>query len=133
MFETFVNKRTKESPFRKMADLAANVVAHHATVLTKGFQKECTSIYDEVFNQFGGLMEEAEDNNGTVAAVKTALHVYLHSVDIQMARIVEKLKAIERNPYIKTEPNTTKSGSVKIKMEKKQQHKRTNIKSELDF
>jgi hypothetical protein len=128
MFETLINKRTKESPFIKMGDFAANKVGHHATVLTVNLHEQCTAIYDEVFNQFGDILEEAEDRNGEVKAVKTALHDHLSSIDTKMDRIVEKLKAIERNPRIKTEPNTTRSGSVKVKKEEKQPSKGLKIK-----
>lgn len=130
MFEDFVNQRHKDSPFIKTADFAANKAGHHATVLTKDLHNECTSIFDEVFNQFGGLMESAEYDNKRVVAVKTALDNYLPTVDAEMARIIDKLKAIEKDPYIKTEPNPTKSGSGQIKKEKKQQHKRYSVKSE---
>jgi len=129
--EAFINKRQKDSPFIKMADFAANKAGHHATVLTKNLHKECTSIYDEVFNQFGGLMEEAEDKNGHVAAVKTELHKYLQTADTKMAMVVAELKAIEKTPYIKPESDSNKPGSDKIKKEKKQhQRNRRNIKSE---
>lgn len=130
MFEDCVNKRTKESPFIKMADFAANKAGHHATVLTEILHKECTSIYDEVFNQFGGLMEEAECDSKLVVSVKTALHNYLPTVDAEMARIVDKLKAIEQAPYIKPEPVFTKSNSSKIKKEKNHHHNRYSVKSE---
>jgi hypothetical protein len=127
-FETLVNKRTRESPFIKMADFAANRVGHHATVLTLNLHNECKKIYDEVFDSFGDILEEAEDNNGDIAAVKTALHVYLLFVDAEMNRIVDKLKAIERNTHIKTEPNTTRTGGVKVKKEEKQQPKGYKMK-----
>jgi len=133
MFEDFVNQRHKDSPFIKTADFAANKAGHHATVLTKDLHTECTSVFDEVFSQFGGLMEEAEQDNKHVIAVKTALHNYLPTVDAEMARIINKLKAIEKDPYIKTKPNITTSGSSKIKEEKKQQPKRYDIKSEFGF
>jgi hypothetical protein len=123
MFETLINTRTRESPFIKMGDFAANRVGHYATVLTVDLHKECTNIHDEVFNQFGGILEEAEDRYGHVAAVKTALHNYLVSINVEMDSIVEKLKAIERNPCIKTESNTTRSGGAKVKREEKQPSK----------
>jgi uncharacterized protein Yka (UPF0111/DUF47 family) len=128
--ETVVNERSDKSPFIQTADYAANKVGHHATVLTGNLQKECMSIYEEVFNSFGSIFEAAEDNNGDVAAVKTTLHNYLPSVSVEMNEIVDKLKAIEKNPHIKTEPNTASLGSakVKVKKEEKQQHKVFKIK-----
>jgi uncharacterized protein Yka (UPF0111/DUF47 family) len=128
--ETVVNERSDKSPFIQTADYAANKVGHHATVLTRNLQKECISIYEEVLNSFGSIVEAAEDNNGGVAAVKTTLHNYLPSAGVEMNRIVDKLRAIERNPHIKTEPNTTRPGSakVKVKKEEKQHHKGFKIK-----
>ncbi|CAD0093890.1 unnamed protein product [Aureobasidium vineae] len=81
-----------------MADYAANKVAHHASVFSEDVHQKCNDICDEVFNQFGGLMIESEDDDGDVEAVKTALHNYLLTVDAGMTDIIEKLKAIERAP-----------------------------------
>jgi hypothetical protein len=129
--ETFVNDRTDESPFIQTVDYAANRVGHHATVLTANLQKECVRIYEEVYNSFGSIFEAAEDNNGDVAAVKTALHNYLPAVGVEMNRIVDKLRAIERNPHIKTEPNTTRSGSAKVKVKKEEKPQPKGFKIKL--
>lgn len=128
MFEDVVNKRDKDSPFIRMANFAANTVAHNATVLSEELQKECNNIYDGVFDQFGGLMTGAADDNGDITAVKTALHYYLPIVDAEMAEIVNKLKAIGKDPRSETKSETTKSGSQKIKKEEKQQEKVVKIK-----
>jgi hypothetical protein len=129
MFEDFVNKRDQESPFIRMVDYASNKVGHHATVFTEELHKECNKIYDEVFNQFGGLMTAGDDNE-TVAAVKTALQSYIPLVDAEMAEIISKLKAIEKDPRPETKQKTTESGSEKIKKEDKQQDKGVKVKTE---
>ncbi|KAK6001507.1 hypothetical protein QM012_002838 [Aureobasidium pullulans] len=127
VFEDVVNQRTHESPFIRMADYAANKVAHHATISAKELQKKCHDIYDEIFNQFGGLMVNAEDNDEDVAAVKTALREYLPTIDAEMADIISKLKAIEKNPNLKT---STQS-KTKVKKEEKQQDRKTKVKTEV--
>jgi hypothetical protein len=129
MFEDFVNKRDQESPFIRMVDYASNKVGHHATVFTEELHKECNKIYDEVFNQFGGLMTAGDDNE-TVSAVKTALQSYIPLVDAEMAEIISKLKAIEKDPHAKTKQKTTESGNDKIKKEDKQQDKGVKVKTE---
>lgn len=126
MLEDFVNKRTHDSPFVRMVDYASNKVNQHAKSSSEELHKECNNIYNEVFNQLGGLMTDTEDNNGDVAAVKAALRDYLPSVDAEMTDIIGKLKAIEKSPRLKT---TQKSG--KFKKEQKQQDEKSKVKTEV--
>lgn len=125
--EDFVNKRTQDSPFVRMVDYASNKVNQHAKSSSEELHKECNNIYNEVFNQLGGLMTDTEDNNGDVAAVKAALREYLPSVDAEMTDIIGKLKAIEKTPRPKT--STSKTG--KVKKEQKQQDENSNVKTEI--
>ncbi|KAG9638433.1 hypothetical protein KCU95_g8610, partial [Aureobasidium melanogenum] len=127
MFEDLINQRTKDSPFVRMADYAANKVGHHAKIFSEDLHKTCNNIYDEVFNQFGGLMIESEDDNKDVEAVKTALGDYLPSVDAEMIDIINKLKAIEKNPNI----GTTALSNRKVKKEEKQQDRKPEVKTEV--
>lgn len=128
LFEDFVNQRTRDSPFIRMADYAANKVAHHATFFSKELHKKCDNIYEEVFDQFGGLMVDAENEDEDIAAVKTALRDYLPSVDAEMTDIISKLKEIEKNPQLETT-----LGNGKVKKEEKQQNRNPKVKTEVKY
>lgn len=129
IFEDFINRRDQGSPFIRMIDYASNKVTEHATNFTEELHKECNRIYDEVFNQFGGLMTENDIENAKVLAVKTALREYLPKVDAEMTEIVASLEAIEKRPRLETKRKTTQSDADKIK-EEKQHDKGATVKSE---
>lgn len=129
IFEDFINRRDQGSPFIRMIDYASNKVTEHATNFTEELHKECNRIYDEVFNQFGGLMTENDIENAKVLAVKTALREYLPKVDAKMTEIVASLEAIEKRPRLETKRKTTQSDADKIK-EEKQHDKGAKVKSE---
>ena len=129
LFEDFINERDHTSPFIRMIDYASNKVTEHATNFTEELHKECNRIYDEVFNQFGGLMTENEVDNANVAAVKTTLRYYLPKVDAEMTEIVASLKAIEKRPRPETKRKTAKSSTDKMR-EEKQQDKGADGKTE---
>ncbi|KAG9698657.1 hypothetical protein KCU95_g2420, partial [Aureobasidium melanogenum] len=126
MLEDQVNDRTQSSPFIRMVDYATNKVNQHARTFSEDLHKECNNIYNEVFNQFGGLVTGAEDDNKDVVAVKAALRDYLPSVDAEMADIIGKLKAIEKNPRPKA---ASKNG--KVKKEGKQRGENSKVKTEI--
>ncbi|KAG9518018.1 hypothetical protein KCU93_g8524, partial [Aureobasidium melanogenum] len=125
MLEDQVNNRTHDSPFIRMVDYATNKVDQHARTFSEDLHKECHNIYNEVFNQFGGLVTEAEDDNKDVVTVKAALRDYLPYVVDEMADIIRRLKEIEKNPR----PKTTTPKSGKIKKEEKQQ--KSKVKPEV--
>jgi hypothetical protein len=121
MLEDFINQRDNDSPFIQMADKASSQVNSDAKRSSKKLKLKCYTIYNGVFNQFGGLMIESEDDDADVNAVKTAFRTYLPQVDAEMTEIVEKLEAIGRDPRSKANPKTTKSDDFKIKQEEQQQ------------
>ncbi|KAG9835549.1 hypothetical protein KCU98_g13856, partial [Aureobasidium melanogenum] len=109
----------------RMIDYATNKVDQHARTFSEDLHKECHDIYNEVFNQFGGLVTEAEDDNKDVVTVKAALRDYLPYVVDEMADIIRRLKEIEKNPR----PETIAPKSGKVKKEEKQQ--RSKVKTEV--
>lgn len=97
--EQHVNSGTKKSPFIQMADTSANKVYHTATVATKSLQGDCNKIFRRIFDQFGCMLDNTPDHDGSVAEVKVKLAKYLIDAEKEMKTMVERLAEIEQNPY----------------------------------
>lgn len=121
MLEEFVDQRDDESPFIQMADKASSQVASDAHLTSQSLQQKCYDIYNGVFNQFGGLMIESEDDDADVISVKKSLRDYLPQVDAEMSDIIKKLEAIEKDPQAKPKPKVTESDDVYLEKKEKQQ------------
>lgn len=121
LLEEFVDQRDDESPFIQMADKASSQVASDAHINSQSLRQKCCDIYNGVFNQFGGLMIESEDDAADVIGVKNALRDYLPQVDAEMFDIIKKLEAIQKDPRSKPKVDTTVPEDDKPQKEEKQQ------------
>ncbi|KAH0275519.1 hypothetical protein KCU91_g4501, partial [Aureobasidium melanogenum] len=139
--EQHVNSGTKKSPFIQMADTSANKVYHTATVTTKSLQGDCNKIFRQIFDQFGCMLDNTPDHDGSVAEVKGKLAKYLVDAEKEMKTMVERLAEIEQNPYpegFKKEEDLPPPKKIKLDQEqtKKVETSRTRrslrIKSEVE-
>lgn len=117
--EQSVKMGSKKSPFIQMADSSANTVHHKATLTTKSLDKDCTKIFRQIFDQFGSMLDNTPDLDGSVAEVKGKLAKYLAQAEQDMKTMVERLTKIEKNPSPKGIKNDKESSPAKkIKQEK---------------
>ncbi|THW49108.1 hypothetical protein D6D21_02616 [Aureobasidium pullulans] len=105
LLQESVGKKDDNSPFIKMANLAVTSMATHAADHLQELKDDCNGIYNDIFNQFGSLVDETVDEDGTIAKVKLALREFLVGADKEIGTIIERLEAIEKNqgPAIKVE------------------------------
>ncbi|THX17187.1 hypothetical protein D6D13_01030 [Aureobasidium pullulans] len=119
LLEEYVNQRDENSPFIRMADYASKKIAEHSKTFSRALHEDCNKIYNEVFNQFGGLMIESADDNAAVVEVKSTLREFLPEVDNELAEIVKKLEDIERNPRSKGKQKSSAPDATNVKQEKR--------------
>ncbi|CAD0112759.1 unnamed protein product [Aureobasidium uvarum] len=135
--EQYINLGSKESPFTKMASASANNVYHQATVATKALTKDCNKIFRQIFDQFGCMLDNTPDHDGSVAEVKGKLATYLTDAEQEMKSMVERLGEIELNPYpegIKKEEEISPAKGVKqeksVKAEPSRPKRSSRVKDE---
>jgi hypothetical protein len=136
--EQSVNVDIKKSPFVQMADSSANMAHHETKKATRPLSKGCTKIFKQIFDQFGSMLDNTPDHDGSVAEVKGKLAKYLADAEKEMKTMVERLVEIEQTPApkdVKKEKETTPAKKVKKEKEitsakKVKQEKEKSIKSE---
>lgn len=99
MIEEYVNQEDADSPFVKMARSATKAVKNKAVkaCLTE-LQDQCLKIFEEIFLQFGCLIDRIPDDDGAVAETKSLLRNYLVEADNEMEAMVKRLNEIEKDP-----------------------------------
>jgi hypothetical protein len=136
--EQSVNLDSRKSPFIQMADSSANMVHHKAKSATKPLKKDCTKIFRQIFDQFGSMLDNTPDHDGSVAEVKGKLAKYLADAEKEMRTMVERLTEIEQTPSskdVKKEENTPPPKRVKKEKEKSiksEPKKSIKIKAEIE-
>lgn len=97
--EEHVKSDSKKSPFVQMADTSANKVGQTATTTTQSLRGDCKKIFRQIFDQFGCMLDNTPDHDGSVAEVKGKLAKYLIEAEKEMKSMVERLDQIEQNPH----------------------------------
>jgi hypothetical protein len=87
-----------DSPFVKMAKSTAKAVNRKVKTCLAELETACLKIFDEIFLQFGCLVDEIPDVDGVVAGTKLALRDYLVTIDDEMGAMIKRLEEIEKDP-----------------------------------
>lgn len=117
-----------------MADMSANAVNHRATNASKSLKGDCKKIFKQIFDQFGSMLDNTPDHDGSVAEVKGKLAKYLVDAEKEMKTMVERLAEIEQNPYpegVKKEEDLPAPKKIKLDQEQSKKVETTKVRRSL--
>lgn len=97
--EHHVNITSDDSPFMKMANTSASQICRRAVGASEILREDCNKIFKQIFNQFGCMLDNTPDDDGSVAEVKVKLAKFLVDAEKELKKMVERLDQIEQNPF----------------------------------
>lgn len=97
--EHHVNIPSDDSPFMKMANTSASQICRRAVGASEILRADCNKIFKQIFNQFGCMLDNTPDDDGSVAEVKVKLAKFLVDAEKELKKMVERLDQIEQNPF----------------------------------
>ncbi|THY52549.1 hypothetical protein D6C90_08230 [Aureobasidium pullulans] len=98
MLVDYVGQQDDDSPFIKMAKSTCKGVNRRVRTCLDELEASCLKIFDEIFLQFGCLIDEIPDDDGVVAETKLTLRDFLVDVDEEMEAMILRLQEIENDP-----------------------------------